>query len=971
LDQNQVLERFYLHQLLNKHVQLLNIRFDRLLVFSIITILLASTHLDFFECNDGSKTVYSLHENEEARNSVNDDVTCCWMEFHGGDDGESVRGMDVDSNGNVYVAGKFGESTIFGINITGNGDYDSYIVKHDDSGNLEWVRTFGGGDWDDIRDLKVDSQNNIIILGKNSDNFTSDDDVILQDAGYYIAKINSSGELVWTLPVNFGGGHDDYGDEDGQDHHDNHTDNGHDNETHDSHGDHDDHGGHDDHDDHGDGHVDKAPCDDHGDGHVDHDERALFGDLRGITINSAGEIIVYGHGKCHVIFGSTSTPLGTDYYAPIVAKLSTNGDLLWSKTIVSIEDNNSVARVYAESVMVDSNQDIIISGAFRGRITFDSSIEPLQSTLNGSNGNQLFYSKLSSEGDWLWAKHIDAEGWSSKLELGIDGGMYLFASISSDIIYPCSSGQDENDVHTLFYQFDQNGDMTGQKLDIDWFDLCDFHITSTAAGIDGRIHLSGEIGGVTSLATINSDLTLDHITGFPHSENMNIVEIEIDSSGVIIASGDFMGALIHGDVKHYSNGSRDVFVMTFSDQDKDGIDDSTDKCNDESIVWQSNLTTDFDFDGCRDDYEDDDDDNDGIIDSSDLCRLTMSQWAGNNVTRNYHTIFYQQDYDKTDRDNDGCLDNFEDEDDDNDGVQDNYDSCKTGEIGWTSGPNTDNDADGCFDLNEDNDDDNDGLNDENDSCPSGETEWWPNSENDHDSDGCLDYSEDNDDDNDSVLDNQDNCSRGILSWIQNSTTDFDLDGCHDLFEDDDDDNDGFDDANDSFPLNSSEWNDFDGDLFGDNIDDCIGNYGTSTVDRLGCIDQDEDGVSDLNDFYPYDSSRTVETSEDVEENENTASGESDSSLAYIVPLAAATFIFVGFIVFKRFTGTPRDSEPIDNEENDSDETENYYHQSEDLPSEDLSGEIGEDGYEVIEYPNGSGKWWWRDPGSSDWNEWVK
>ena len=29
----------------------------------------------------------------------------------------------------------------------------------------------------------------------------------------------------------------------------------------------------------------------------------------------------------------------------------------------------------------------------------------------------------------------------------------------------------------------------------------------------------------------------------------------------------------------------------------------------------------------------------------------------------------------------------------------------------------------------------------------------------------------------------------------------------------------------------------------------------------------------------------------------------------------------------------------------------------------------QDGYEVSEYPEGSGKWWWKDAQTGSWNEW--
>jgi hypothetical protein len=62
------------------------------------------------------------------------------------------------------------------------------------------------------------------------------------------------------------------------------------------------------------------------------------------------------------------------------------------------------------------------------------------------------------------------------------------------------------------------------------------------------------------------------------------------------------------------------------------------------------------------------------------------------------------------------------------------------------------------------------------------------------------------------------------------------------------------DGADQFPSYSSQWNDTDGDGFGDNsfpayqADDCPNQYGNSTRDLFGCQDEDGDGYSTTNDF---------------------------------------------------------------------------------------------------------------------------
>jgi len=64
---------------------------------------------------------------------------------------------------------------------------------------------------------------------------------------------------------------------------------------------------------------------------------------------------------------------------------------------------------------------------------------------------------------------------------------------------------------------------------------------------------------------------------------------------------------------------------------------------------------------------------------------------------------------------------------------------------------------------------------------------------------------------------------------------------------------------DLFPMLFSQWKDSDGDGYGDNTtrdayqpDDCKSSHGVSWRDRLGCPDQDGDGMSDQNDPCPKD-----------------------------------------------------------------------------------------------------------------------
>ena len=65
---------------------------------------------------------------------------------------------------------------------------------------------------------------------------------------------------------------------------------------------------------------------------------------------------------------------------------------------------------------------------------------------------------------------------------------------------------------------------------------------------------------------------------------------------------------------------------------------------------------------------------------------------------------------------------------------------------------------------------------------------------------------------------------------------------------------------DSLPLDPTQWCDIDQDGYGDNFsgndpDECPNEYGTSSIDRLGCVDSDGDGYSDQSDPFPLDSTQ--------------------------------------------------------------------------------------------------------------------
>jgi hypothetical protein len=323
--------------------------------------------------------------------------------------------------------------------------------------------------------------------------------------------------------------------------------------------------------------------------------------------------------------------------------------------------------------------------------------------------------------------------------------------------------------------------------------------------------------------------------------------------------------------------------MEDNDMDNDGVQNANDACPRSAYqpprpTWVSDAITDVDGDGCRDTDEDDDDDGDGFADVSDDCPTVVGT----------STLGEE-----------GCVDS------DGDGWSNNFDDCPNDAGNSTLGGKNacpDQDGDGWADLDDayvfdptqwsDLDGDGYGDNPEGttpDDCPtvSGTSTL--------DRLGCQDSDGDGYSNPDSLWNTED----GADAFVDDATqwSDFDADGYGDnyanttwedrnpswpgIYNPDvtvqdacptqegtswqngmigcpDKDGDGWYNLQDAFPNDPTQWEDADGDGYGDNAsgnqpDACPTIPGTSTVDRLGCEDSDGDGYSDPEVDWPPDS----------------------------------------------------------------------------------------------------------------------
>ena len=173
---------------------------------------------------------------------------------------------------------------------------------------------------------------------------------------------------------------------------------------------------------------------------------------------------------------------------------------------------------------------------------------------------------------------------------------------------------------------------------------------------------------------------------------------------------------------------------------------------------------------------------------------------------------------------------------DGDGFGDNATGYLADDCPTEAGDSWQNNTLGCPDL------DMDGWADQQDSFPDDITQW-------HDIDG------------DGYGDNAGGNSPDACTGQWGNSTQGNRLGCPDS------DGDGWDDLIDQLPSTPSQWLDQDGDGYGDNAsgifpDACPGVAGNSTIDRYGCPDADGDGMSDDNDAFPDDPTRSQDSDGD-------------------------------------------------------------------------------------------------------------
>jgi len=124
----------------------------------------------------------------------------------------TVNGIVTDINGNIYVAGGFTDSTILlgSNNLVNNGMTDFFVLKYDNNGNVLWAKSNGGTSYEYINKISIDSIGNIYITGEFGQSLTFGTTTLISSGfrDIFIAKYDNSGNIIWSN--SFGGNDSEY-----------------------------------------------------------------------------------------------------------------------------------------------------------------------------------------------------------------------------------------------------------------------------------------------------------------------------------------------------------------------------------------------------------------------------------------------------------------------------------------------------------------------------------------------------------------------------------------------------------------------------------------------------------------------------------------------------------------------------------------------------------------------------------------
>ena len=290
-----------------------------------------------------------------------------------GPEHDQATDLEVDGNGNVYVAGNYLGTATFGqftvSPMSSNSVYqDTFVAKLNADGNFQWVRTAGNSGHDDVGDVTVDAGGNVVLA-------------IYSGFSMDVKKYNSGGTLQWTKGISTG-----YANPWG---------------------------------------VVASSIDVDGSGNI-----IVSGQFAGTVDFNADSKRAFNVTGAPAPSGTSGSARCVNAY---VLKLSSAGTFSWVAPFIAKTTENSASFVNAPNVDVSSTGEVFVSGPYRGAVDINPS-STVDQRLNSSFVRSAFVAKLNSTGSLNWARSVGSDGSVYAYDMQSDAsGVYLVGIFSGTL----------------------------------------------------------------------------------------------------------------------------------------------------------------------------------------------------------------------------------------------------------------------------------------------------------------------------------------------------------------------------------------------------------------------------------------------------------------------------------------------------------------------------------------------------------
>ena len=146
--------------------------------------------------------------------------------------------------------------------------------------------------------------------------------------------------------------------------------------------------------------------------------------MAGFAVNSSGSVFVAGKFRGSVDFDPShkryyvSSGLGSAGFA---LKLNTDGKFNWVSPFVV---NQSGGFSDADSIAVDSSDNVIVGGAYSGSVDF----KPGSGTVTLPTSGRGFITKLNSTGGLVWTRALESDSFTNVRGLAVDAAGAVYAT---------------------------------------------------------------------------------------------------------------------------------------------------------------------------------------------------------------------------------------------------------------------------------------------------------------------------------------------------------------------------------------------------------------------------------------------------------------------------------------------------------------------------------------------------------------